>query len=242
MPPPKRTPSALPNLVGIQFREYQSGFLAGVLAGLMTESNIVGGVYGPDIPPVLKFRNGFENGVKFVNPDAQILRVHIGDFLAAAEGAEAAANFIGEGADVIFGAGGPTGSGAIRYAAEQGVKVIGVDQDEFFTTFGAGETPGAENIISSAVKRVDVGVYQMLQALSAGGIGWPVDSTYVMDAAVEGVGFAPANQADVPEDVTARLNEILGWMSAGNLDTGVDPLSGELLGDASMTEEATPES
>jgi len=244
--------SPLPNLVGIQFREDQSGFLAGVMAGLMTESNVVGGVYGPDIPPVLKFRNGFENGVKFVNPDAEILRVHIGDFLAAAEGAEAAENFIGEGADVIFGAGGPTGSGAIRRAAEQGVKVIGVDQDEYFTTFGAGETPGSENIISSAVKRVDVGVYQMLQALSEGGIGWPVDSSYVMDAAVEGVGFAPANEADVPAEVTDRLNEILEQMSAGELNTGVDPLSGELLegeapegsegGEAEATEEATPES
>ncbi len=231
--------SPLPNLVGIQFREDQSGFLAGVMAGLITESNIVGGVYGPDIPPVLKFRNGFENGVKYVNPEARILGVHIGDFLAPAEGAEAAEGMIAEGADVIFGAGGPTGTGGILRAAEQGVRVIGVDQDEYFTSFGAGETPGAENLITSAIKRVDTGVYQMLQALSEGGIGWPTSSLYLMDASVGGVGFAPANEATVPEEITARLNEVLEMLSSGELQTGVDPVSGAFLdGEGAATEEA----
>ncbi len=52
----------LPNLVGVKFREDQAGFLVGVMAGLMTESNTVAGVYGIDIPPVVKYRNGFEAG------------------------------------------------------------------------------------------------------------------------------------------------------------------------------------
>ena len=76
--------------------------------------------------------------------------------------------FIGEGADVIFGAGGQTGSGGIVAAAQQDIYVIGVDQDEYVTTFGEGETPGAEYIISSAMKRVDQGVYDMVAALAEG--------------------------------------------------------------------------
>ena len=53
------------NYVGIQFREDQSGFLAGVLAAQVAGSvgsDTIAGIYGIDIPPVKKFRNGFEQG------------------------------------------------------------------------------------------------------------------------------------------------------------------------------------
>ena len=245
------------NIVGLQFREDQAGFLAGAMAGLMTESNVIGGVYGEEIPPVVKFRHGFEAGARYVNPDVEILGVYIASFLAPAEGAAAAENFIGEGADVIFGAGGPTGSGGILRAAELGVKVIGVDQDEYFTTFGGGETPGSEFIITSAVKAVDEGVYQMLDALSAGNYQWPTGGIYVLDASVDGITFAPANAADVPEEVTEQVQAIFEELKSGELETGVDPVTGALLdGEASdeaeveateavegeETPEATPES
>jgi basic membrane protein A and related proteins len=222
-------PNPLPNLVGLQFREDQAGFLAGVMAALMTESGVIAGVYGEEITAVVKFRNGFEQGARYINPDVDILGLYIASFIAPAEGAEAAEAFIGEGADVIFGAGGPTGSGGILRAAEQGVYVIGVDQDEFLTTFGSGETPGAENIITSAIKRVDEGVYQMLNALSQGDYAFPTNSQYVLDASVDGVGFAPSHLSDVPEEVTEQVQQVFESLKDGTLTTGVDPITGDLL-------------
>ena len=59
----------IPNVQGLIFREDQAGFMAGALAGLMSETKTVGTVAGMAIPPVLKFRNGFENGVKYVCPE-----------------------------------------------------------------------------------------------------------------------------------------------------------------------------
>ena len=53
----------IPNVMGLVFREDQAGFMAGALAGLMSESGTVGIVAGMEIPPVQKFRNGCENGV-----------------------------------------------------------------------------------------------------------------------------------------------------------------------------------
>ncbi len=228
----------LPNLVGVQFREDQAGFLAGVMAGLMTESNVVAGVYGIDVPAVVKYRNGYEAGLAYVNPDAVALGVYIDSFTAPDRGAAAAEQFIGEGADVIFGAGGPTGSGAIKYAAENGALVIGVDQDEYSTTFGAGETPGAENLITSAMKRVDSGVYFSIEALVNGGEGWPTDSFLMLSAENDGVGFAPAHDADVPEEVAEAVQEALDALKDGTLDTGIDPITGALLSE--MEPEATP--
>jgi basic membrane lipoprotein Med (substrate-binding protein (PBP1-ABC) superfamily) len=218
------------NLVGVQFREDQSGFMAGALAGLMTMSDIVAGVYGIDIPPVIKFRNGFENGVAHTNMDAQALGVYIPSFVDPATGAETALQFIAEGADVIFGAGGPTGSGGIQAAAAEGVYAIGVDQDEYVTTFGNGESPGADMVISSAMKRVDQGVYLSLQSLAEGD-AMSFGGNRIFSAANNGVGLAPPHDADVPDEVLAQLDEIFAGLQDGSVSTGVDPITGEMMMD-----------
>ena len=221
------------NFVGILFREDQAGFLVGALAALVADANeidTVAGVYGIAIPPVVKFRNGFEQGVKYINPEITALGTYIDDFNAADRGAEAATQFIGEGAGVIFGAGGPTGSGGIRKAAEDGVYVIGVDQDEYFTTFGGGETPGAEFIISSALKQVNVGVYDMIGALVNGDMeAFPGGNLYILDVANGGITIAEKHDADIDDALYEAVAEIEALLVAGDVETGVDPNTGELM-------------
>jgi phosphate/phosphite/phosphonate ABC transporter binding protein len=226
----------IPNVQGLIFREDQSGFLAGALAGLMSETGTVGIVAGMEIPPVKKFRNGYENGVEYVCPECNTIGVYIDSFIDPARGKAAAESQMAEGADVIFGAGGPTGSGGILGAAQQGVWVIGVDQDEYFTTFKGGEAAGADKLLSSAMKRVDVAVYNCFKD---GAEGTFEGKTAVFEAANEGVALAPFHDAEdaVPDEVKAQLDEILGLLADGSLDTGVDPVSGDLLGAAMPAEE-----
>jgi basic membrane lipoprotein Med (substrate-binding protein (PBP1-ABC) superfamily) len=228
------------NYVGVQFREDQAGFLVGALAALVAEANeidTIAGVYGIAIPPVVKFRNGYEQGAKYINPDLNILGTYIDDFVAPDRGAEAATQFIGEGAGVIFGAGGPTGSGAIRKAAEEGVYVIGVDQDEYFTTFGAGETTGAEFLISSALKKVDVGVYDMIAALVNMDMeAFPGGGLYILDVNNGGITFAEKHDADVDDAIYEAVAEIEAMLVAGDIETGVDPNTGELMSAATDVE------
>lgn len=218
-----------PNLAGIQFREDQMGYAVGYMAALLSETGTIGGVFGREIPPVAKFRNGYVNGATAANPDIEILTVYIDSFVAPERGQSAAEQFLGEGADVLFGGGGQTGNGAILYAASQGVQVIGVDQDQYFTIFGSGSTPGAEFIVTSAVKRVDQGVYNVVESLVQGGEGFPGGSIFVGDVTNGSVGVAPPNDADVPEEVTATVDEILAALAAGEIVTGVDPVSGVML-------------
>ena len=218
------------NLVGVQFREDQAGFLAGAMAALMSESGTIGGVYGIDVPAVKKFRNGFEQGARYINPDINTLGVYVPSFTDSATGGLTAETMIGEGADVIFGAGGQTGSGGIQAAAAQGAYVIGVDQDEYVTTFGNGSTPGAEFLITSAVKRVDQGVYQPIEALVNGDLeGFAGGGLKVLSANNDGIGFAPAHDADVPQEVTDQVAEILAGLQDGTIVTGVDPITGDML-------------
>jgi basic membrane protein A len=206
------------NVAGLIFAEDQSGFLAGALAGLMTHSKTVGIVAGAEIPPVIRFRQGYEAGVQHVCADCEVVGVYIDSFTDPARGKTAALSQIDEDADVIFGAGGPTGSGAILGAAQAGVWVIGVDQDEYLTTFKQGRAPGANKILSSAMKRVDNAVYGAVQRAVKGTFK---GGTYVFDAGNEGIGLAPFHEAEatIPEVVKAKLQEIAAELRTGKIKT-----------------------
>ena len=81
--------------------------LAGALAGLLTETGVVGGVFGCEtLPPVIRYAVGFRNGVQHVNPDVESLTVfHIGSldvcFFDPDHGAELASGLVERGADII---------------------------------------------------------------------------------------------------------------------------------------------
>ncbi|GAB4118171.1 MAG: hypothetical protein Fur005_22930 [Roseiflexaceae bacterium] len=211
---------AIANVEGIVFAEDEAGYLAGVLAASVSKNGVVAAVGGVEIPPVQKFLIGYENGAKSVNPDIQVKKVYIDSFTDRARGAEAARSFIAEGADVIFGAGGQTGSGGIQAAAQDGVFVIGVDQDEFVTTFQNGAAPGADKIISSAIKRVDVAVFTAIKDAQAGTFQ---GGTAVFNAANEGVGLASFNQADaaIPAEVKELITKTIAGLADGSIKTNV---------------------
>jgi len=227
------------NYVGIQYREDQAGFLVGALAAMWANElgeDTIAGVYGIDVPAVVRFRSGYEQGAKFINPEWEVGENILGTFADSfndeAQGISIANQFIGEGAAVIFGAGGKLGSAAIKEAASQEVYVVGVDQDEYFTTFGEGQTEGAEFLMSSAMKRVDRGVFEMLEILAEGNFDdFPGGENFILNVNNEGVGFAPKHEADVPDEFYDRVAEIEEMLAEGELETGVDPVSGELLED-----------
>ena len=212
------------NYVGVLFREDQGGFLAGAMAGLLTESGTVGVVGGLEVvPPVVRLVNGYEAGAHYIDESINVLKVYTESFTDPAAGRSVAEQFLGEGADVIFGAGGQTGSGGVVAATEAGAWGIGVDQDEYFTTFGGGSTPGADRLATSAMKRVDVGVFsqigEYLNGSFAGGI-------FTLDAANGGITYAPFHDADIPAEAAATIEEIRAGLADGSIETGIDPATG----------------
>jgi len=212
------------NYAGVQYNEDEGGYLAGVLAASLSESGVIGVVGGrEDVPPVVKLVNGYEVGAQSVNPDIQVLKIYNESFTAPDKGASDAQQFIGEGADVIFGAGGQTGSGGVAAATAQGVWGIGVDQDEYFSTFDGGSAPGADKLASSAVKRVDLGVFvQIVNALKGEFEG----GFFALTAANGGITYAPFHDADIPKDVAALLEETRLGLADGSIKTGLDPATG----------------
>jgi simple sugar transport system permease protein len=171
---------------------------------------------------VIKLYKGFANGARHVNSKVKVLGEHIESFTDPEKGRVVAQSFIDQGADIIFGAGGQTGSGGIRGGAEQGVWVIGVDQDEWVTTFENGQAPGADRLLSSAVKRVDNAVYEAIRrAVEEKFVG----ETTLFDASNQGIGLAPHHAAEsaIPDEVKGRIDELTAGLRSGTITTGVGP-------------------
>ncbi|KAJ3105898.1 hypothetical protein HDU97_007397 [Phlyctochytrium planicorne] len=150
------------NTQGIVFPEDEAGFLAGVTAGSVTTSNVVGVLGGNPVPPVQRYVYGFLNGVKYVNPSAMVLGTFLYDpqWSSLTIGPALAQQFISQGADVLFGAGGVMGSAGILYAAQNKKWVIGVDVDEGTTTFK--NRSEVNYLLNSALKNVDQATYVVL--------------------------------------------------------------------------------
>jgi len=216
------------NVTGLIFAEDQAGFLAGALAGLMTERGTVGFVGGVAVAPVRKYHRGFEHGLAFTNRRARVVQVYTESFTDVKAGVNAAEELIGQEADVIFAAGGVSGSAALQAAARQGVWVIGVDQDEWVTTFQDGDLAGADRLLTSAVKRMDQAVYAAVTQAVEGKLR---SGVFRFNVANDGVGLAPYHLADaaIPSEVRGKILEVAEGLRTGRVRTRVGPEGEDLV-------------
>jgi len=220
-------PEESENVTGLLFAEDQAAFLAGALAGLVTEKNSVGFVGGQDVTPVRKFHRGFEHGLAQTNRRAEILDTTTESFTDEAAGEEAGRELVAQGADVVFAAAGQSGTAAIRAAAQEGAWVIGVDQDQWITTFDESAVSGSERLLTSAIKRVDQAVYDAVNRSVEGRLE---SGTLRYNLSNDGVGLAPYHEADtdVSSEVKGRIKEIADGLRSGEIRTFVGPQGEDL--------------
>jgi basic membrane protein A and related proteins len=207
------------NITGLIFPEDQAGYGAGYLAGLMTKTNKLGQVLGLEIPPVQKFAKGFEAGAKAANPGVSVTTVYhpAGDnaFNDPVWGAGEAKKQIAQGADIIFGAGGNTGNGALQEVAKASGAgtdkfCIGVDTDQWDTV------PAAQPcLVTSAMKLITEGVTETAVMAK--------DGNFTELQTLGKAGLAPYHDFEsvVPADVKTKVDEVVKQMEAGTLKTGV---------------------
>lgn len=204
------------NLAGLIFDEDKAGYLAGALAALLTKSNVVAAVLGTDlVPPVVKFGKGYENGAKATKQDVRVIMAYHPGGLARGFsdpdwGKNTTTQMIQQQADVIFGAGGNTGNGALLGALERNVLAIGVDSDQWETL------PQVRPVlVSSAMKLITPGVFDLVKAVS--------DGTFKGGNTTGLVGLAPFhdNASKVPDAAQTRLKEIDAGLKNGTIRTNV---------------------
>lgn len=153
----------LANVTSLMFAEDEVAYLAGVLAGCMTQTGVIASVAGVEIPPVMRFVNGYQEGARSIRPGIITLNQYIPDFNDPATGKVVAQDFIAQGADVIFGVAGNTGNGALLAAFEAHRMAIGVDVDQYFTYPEVGNA-----LLTSASKKMETAAASAVQDFSLG--------------------------------------------------------------------------
>jgi basic membrane protein A len=203
-------PSKPRNVRGLLFKEQEAGYLVGYLAGLVVaesagSSQTVSSVGGQKIPPVDRYIAGYEAGAKAANPKVTAIHAYSQDFVDQARCKELALNQIARGASVVFQVAGQCGLGALNAAKEQNAFGIGVDADQGYL---------GEHVITSALKKVDVAVFQTIQAVQDGSFGGGEDT--VFDVASGGVGLGEI-AASVPSAVVAEVKQVQEKLAAGSI-------------------------
>ncbi len=213
----------LPNVASVLFKDHEAGYLAGVAAGLMTESDKIGFVGGMEIPVIERFEAGFVAGVAAVNDKVKVDVQYTGAFDKAELGKTTANLMYSSGVDIIFHAAGGTGNGVFAEAKELKtadpdayVWVIGVDSDQY----DEGQV-GDDNItLTSALKRVDKSVEDLSEL--AKDDKFPGGETIVYGIAEERVELADSRGA-IPDDVMAQVEEFEKKIAAGDIVVPEDP-------------------
>ncbi|HWQ06735.1 MAG: BMP family protein [Clostridiaceae bacterium] len=96
----------------------QIGSIAGIIAGLMSKSNVIGFIGGMELDTTKSKLAHFESAAQVINPSIKAVSAYAGSFNDTAKGMELAASMINEGADVFFGDASAVDSGA-RQAIDQ---------------------------------------------------------------------------------------------------------------------------
>ncbi|TDC74024.1 BMP family lipoprotein [Streptomyces hainanensis] len=199
------------NVYSMVFAEHEASYLAGVAAALKSESGQVGFIGGVQNPLIQKFEAGFVQGVTDTNPDVEVTVEYLytdddRGFNDVARAKEKANGMLGRGIDVIYTAAGQSGAGSIEeVAAVDGAWAIGVDSDQY-------QQPGLaeyqDSILTSAVKGVDVAVFDLIQSVQN---EEPLSGTHEYNLAENGVSLATSGGFidDISEEIQAATDGIV---------------------------------
>jgi basic membrane protein A and related proteins len=211
----------LPNVAPLFFKEQEAGCLVGAIAGQMEVDgkakvskllgkNTIGAIGGLSIPPVNRYIAGYKSCAKKVDPTVNVIINYSQDFGDTAKCKDAALAQINQHqADIIFQVAGGCGVGALDAANSKGVFGIGVDADQGYLY---------PSVITSALKKVDVAVYDTIDSLQKGQY---TNMPPTFDLAHNGVGYAPVS-SDVPADAKATADSYMQQIMSGSLTPPAD--------------------
>ncbi|HLU10879.1 MAG TPA: BMP family protein [Oceanobacillus sp.] len=140
---------------------HEPAYLSGLIAGSLTETDVIGVVGGYPVPEVNRIINAFVQGVEEVNPDAEVLVTFLNSWFDPAAAQEAALAQIDAGADILF----AERFGVIEAAAENGLLAFGnmSDQNELAPdTVITGPVWNMQPTIDFVIEQVLAGSYTAL--------------------------------------------------------------------------------
>jgi basic membrane protein A len=197
------------NIEGLTYASNEAGCLVGYLAAEMVKKQggkqVIGAVGGLNIPSVNDYIVGYSFCAKMYEPSIKVLTGYSNDFVAQDKCKTVAQNQIGQGSQVEFQVAGGCGLGVLSAADQAGIWGIGVDVDQYAL---------AKRVLTSAIKRVDTGIFDAVQQAQAGKFKGGTDVLF--DLKNNGVGVGKINPT-VPAAFITAMNGIRAKLIAGTL-------------------------
>lgn len=206
-----------PNVASIFPQQQEGSFLLGALAGMMSESGVIGFVGGEEYPNVINIFEGYKQGAALANANITIIGTYLNDWDNPARGKEAANSIIRQRADFVFHVADSSGQGVIQAAVENGVYALGAVQDQNHLA--------PETVLSSFVvdvnKAYDNAVSMVVNGRFEGKIFRPGIEAQSGETNGDGiVHLAPFHglESKVPTSVRERLTELTDDILAGRIE------------------------
>jgi len=212
--------SAGPNVDQITFAEEQGSYLVGAAAALKSKVNHIGFVGGVNTPLIKKFQAGYQAGAKAVNPNIVIDAKYLTEppdfsgFNSVDKGKAAAEGMYQGGADIVYQAAGGSGGGVFTAAKAAGKLAIGVDSDQAKTA----AADVRDVIMTSMIKKVDVGVYDFIKSVSDGSFK---AGKKVFDLKAGGVDYSTTGGKI--DDIKSKLDDYKAQIIAGTIKVPTTP-------------------
>jgi len=221
------TTKPLPNVRPLLFATEQPSFAAGYLAAGMTKTGKAGTFGGLDIPPVTSFMTGFYQGIQYYNTQKgskvsllgwnaakPAASTFAGSFTDTAKGQTIGANFITQGADMIFPVAGGTGLGglaAVKAANSPSTAGIWVDSDGYYTA-----PQYRAQLLTTVVKGINIAVFDTVNLLVSN--KW-TNTSFVGTLANKGVSLAPYHDwaSKVPSQLKADVAKVQADIASGTI-------------------------
>lgn len=202
------------NIMNITFAENEGSFLVGAAAALKTKTGTIGFVGGVETDLIKKFEAGYVAGAKAAKPDVKVVSKYLtqppdfSGFSSVDKGKAAAEGMYQGGADIVYHAAGGSGGGVFSAAKAAKKLAIGVDSDQALTA--AADVRSV--IMTSMIKRVDVGVYTFIKSIKDG--SFKAGNT-VFDLKADGVGYATTG--GMIDDIKDKLEAYKADIIAGKI-------------------------
>ena len=199
-----------PNVMDLFFKEQESGALVGAIAGLLEKqgkapknTHVISAVGGIKIPPVDHYIAGYQWAAKMEDPQMKVLVGYSNDFNATDKCKGVANSQIAAGSEFVFQVAGGCGLGAIQAAGQAHVYSFGVDADQ---------KDADQSVVASALKKVDVAVYDAIKAV--------VDGKFTGGAnrfslANDATGYQVDNFS-LPADIKSAVDALAAAMKSGS--------------------------
>jgi simple sugar transport system substrate-binding protein len=202
------------NLRAYDSRTYEGAYMAGVIAGGMTKSKVLGVVGSIPIPEVIRNIDSFTLGAQSVNPTVRVKVVWVNEWVNPPKESEAAQSLINGGADVLMQ---NTDSSAVLQTAEKAGKyAFGWDSD--MTAYG----PKA-HLASSIINWAPYYISTTKQVLDG---SWKTSPTKIWWGVKEGAIDIVSISDKVPADLKAKVEKVKAGLKDGSFAIWKGPIVG----------------